>query len=293
VPRFRRAALLVAAVLLGAALLAGAAHAALTLVFSRTTVEPGEVVRVRTGGSGALTHIPRKPPLRVFLAPKTAEDHIRSPRDRRLRLLGRLTADRNGDGRLRFSVPNLAPGEYTTFIHCGACAHSSNGRTMLPGGPWGRPFRVEPVRRGCGETQTGDLASDWRSRAVEAGPLALYPMPSRASEAVQGRPGYFRPVKVLVILTPGSTATLAVPQSQRGAIGLAYGRRAGFGRFAPAMRVAGGLSAVTFQSCPSASYPREHFGGGFVVSRPMCAELEVQVGRRAPISLRVPFGRAC
>jgi hypothetical protein len=281
------------AALLGAGLIAGAAHAALALVFSKTTVEPGEVVRVRTGGQGALAQIPRNPPLRVFLARKVDEDDIQSPRDPRLRLLGRLVADRNGNGHLRFAVPNLRPGDYTTLIHCVQCARYSNGRAILPGGPWGRSFRITPLLRGCGETQSGQLPRDWRSRAVHAGPLSLYPMPSQASAPVGGRPGYLRPVKVLVIVTPGSAATLVVPDSQRAHVGLAYGRRARFGRFAPAMRVAGGLSAVTFKPCADSSYPSDHFGGGFIVGRPMCAELEVQVGRRAPLSLRVPFGRAC
>jgi hypothetical protein len=38
----------------------------------------------------------------------------------------------------------------------------------------------------------------------------------------------------------------------------------------------------------------QHFGGGFVVSKRMCAHLEVSLtGRADPIPLAVPFGAAC
>jgi hypothetical protein len=60
------------------------------------------------------------------------------------------------------------------------------------------------------------------------------------------------------------------------------------------MRIRDGLTAVTFDFCTNGEHPHQHFGGGFVVSKRMCAHLEVRVsGRADPIPLDVPFGAAC
>lgn len=125
------------------AVLAGDAWAALFLTFSTTRATPGAVVSVRTGGNGALPSIPEgSPPLRVFLTPADEADTITSPRDSRLRLLGRLRVDEEGNGRLRFIVPDVAPGEYTTLTHCVPCAPFSAGRALLPPGPFRGSFVV-------------------------------------------------------------------------------------------------------------------------------------------------------
>jgi hypothetical protein len=296
VQRLRRAALLVAAVVLGVGLLAGVSHAALTLVFSRTTVEPGDVVRVRTGGSGALIQVPRKPPLRVFLAPKSAADHIRSPRDRRLRSLGALTTDRNGDGRLRFAVPNVPPGDYTTFIHCAACARYSNARSLLEAGPWGRPFRVRPGFRSCKSSIYADLGSGWEERSVRAGPLWLVRLLNYQPRMFEPAPGLrYRAAKVLIMVENGLTVMLKVPREMHGMVGLEYDRDSPFRRGSRSARVRDAGYAVTFEGCApneGSEGPHTLFNGAFVVARPICARLEITVaGRTEPISFAAPLGR--
>ena len=240
---------------------------------------------VRTAGA-ALSPRPgmgRAP--RVFMAPEAGAETIRSVRDRRLVPVGRLAVDRSGNGRLRFAVPKLAPGDDGTFIHCPRC----KGRALLPAGPQSGPFRIRPVLRSCSETQRGELPSNWASRAVHAGPISLFPAPMPAPTPIRGRPGYFRPVKVLTVVAPGSEATLFVPAAQRRYVRLAFAET-DRGFWSPEMRVKDGLVAVTFKTCSDMTYPDDHFGGGFVVSRPMCAELQVQEPGREPRALRVPFG---
>lgn len=292
-PFVRRLVVLGLAALAAAALTAGIAQAALWLNFSKASAEPGGIVYVRTAGSGALAGAKQRP-VRVFLAPDAEAAQIRSTRDRRLALLGRLRVDRNGNGRLRFATPNVRPGDYSTLMHCPECARYSNGRTLFQTGPE-RPFKVMPLVRDCESEQYGQLPADWRQRAVHAGPLSLYPIPAATPRPARGKPGRYVPIKVLLIVVPGQRATLVVPKAVRPFVGLAYGHGAArFGAFAPAMRVRDGLAAVTFDSCADGDHPHQHFGGGFVVSKRMCAHLEVSVaGRADPIPLAVPFGAAC
>lgn len=136
-----RLSLAAVAVLIVVALTAGVAQAALWLNFSRASAEPGEVVFVRTAGIGALAGA-RSRPVRVFLAPSAVAAQIRSTRDRRLVLLGRLRIDRKGTGHLRFVTPSVKPGYYKTLMHCPDCGRYSNGRTLFQSGP-SQPFRVK------------------------------------------------------------------------------------------------------------------------------------------------------
>ena len=140
-PFVRRLLALGLAALIGAALTAGIARAALWLNFSRASAAPGEVVFVRTAGTGALAGA-RTRPVRVFLAPSAAAARIRSTHDHRLVLLGRLRIDRKGTGHLRFLTPHVRAGNYKTVMHCPDCARYSNGRTVFPSGP-SQPFRVK------------------------------------------------------------------------------------------------------------------------------------------------------
>jgi hypothetical protein len=139
---------LVAAVVAASAL-AGAASGALFLRFSPTRADAGEVVIAHTAGKGALANIPKgSPPLRVFLVPASEADRIASPSDGRLLALGRLQVDPSGDGSLRFTVPDVAPGSYTTLTYCAPCAAFSGGRTMAPTGPFPGSFVVTRERGG-------------------------------------------------------------------------------------------------------------------------------------------------
>lgn len=130
----------------------GGAYAALFLTFSGTQARPGVPVIVQTGGTGALAGVPAgSRTIRVFLAPVSdvpeltspnASPEIRSPNDARLIPLGALRVDEDGNGFLRFIVPNVSAGDYTTLIHCVPCASASAGRTLLPTGPFPGSFVV-------------------------------------------------------------------------------------------------------------------------------------------------------
>ena len=140
-PFVRRLLALGLAALAVAALTAGIAQAALWLNFSRASAAPGEVVFVRTAGTGALAGA-RTRPVRVYLAPSAVAAQIRSTRDHRLVLLGRLRIDRKGTGHLRFVTPRVRAGNYKTLMHCPDCARYSNGRTLFQSGP-SQPFTVK------------------------------------------------------------------------------------------------------------------------------------------------------
>jgi len=73
--------------------------------------------------------------VRVFFAPADEASAITSPKDTRLVYIGRLRIDDEGNGYLHFKVPEVAAGDYTTFLHCPRCASGSAGRELLPGGP--------------------------------------------------------------------------------------------------------------------------------------------------------------
>jgi len=129
--------------LLAAAAVTDGARAALYLVFSGTQGPPGAVVIAQTGGEGGISNVTEtSPPVRVFLAPADQASQITSPTDGRLILLGRLRVNEAGNGQLRFTVPDVSPGEYTTLTHCVPCAATSAGRELLPTGPFPGHFVV-------------------------------------------------------------------------------------------------------------------------------------------------------
>ncbi len=45
-----------------------------------------------------------------------------------------MLADRSGDGRLVFTVPDLHRGLFDILLYCAACAESSAGRDLVPVG---------------------------------------------------------------------------------------------------------------------------------------------------------------
>jgi len=124
---------------------AGPALAALFLVFdaehtsgnrSTAITQPGERLRARTGGSGAMGSIEE---MRIFYAPAPASypDSVASLAELRalrgLLFLGRLVADEQGTGHITFSAPDV-PGRYQLVAYCPRCADFSAGRNVLPVG---------------------------------------------------------------------------------------------------------------------------------------------------------------
>src|SRR6266516_7901549 len=138
---------------------AHSAEAALFLIFNRNAVPIGSAVSAHTPiatdrvlrklrRSGSL----RRHPLRVFLAARADAASVRSVRDSRLTPLGPLHVDRRGRGRLTFSMPNVAPGDYTTFLQCVPCRPGAPERALVPSGPFPSSLQVvdgPPVNRDC------------------------------------------------------------------------------------------------------------------------------------------------
>lgn len=119
---------------------AGSAQAAIAPVFGRSVARVGEMVSVRQPGvfqpgcGGSLRGI------RLYLITERQARHLvsiigsaapRHPPAKSLRRhpLGELRCDRHGVLRLRFRVPAVPPGRYTTLVHCTLC-----GGTWIPGG---------------------------------------------------------------------------------------------------------------------------------------------------------------
>ena len=292
-----------------AAIVPPVTSAALWLVFNTTTAAPHTVVAARTGGKGALLQLRKggglkRHPLRLYLAPAAAADSIRSVRDRRLVLLGRQKVDHAGNGKIRFPVPNVPPGDYVTFIHCVPCARYSAGRTLFPGGPWPGPFRVVDARppvRTCRSSVYGQLSEDLIARSPRFGPVRLIgydPVRTAKSSWIKS----FRSpitgqysVKVLLLVDRGPGVTLAVAPGNRQTVALSY---------VPARfnirRVTAGDAAVTFSPCrgdenvPGAGEGHTQFNGSFVVARPLCARFELGIeGQTEPLRFSLPFGRLC
>jgi hypothetical protein len=118
------------------------AAAALYLTFTTTQAASGTLVVAQTGGTGALANLPASAALDVFLAPAEEAETIMSVDDSRLVRIGRLRVDEQGNGHLRFVVPELPPGDYTTLTHCAPCARFSAGRQLVSTGPFDGAFVV-------------------------------------------------------------------------------------------------------------------------------------------------------
>ncbi len=138
----KRTLLMAAVLIVGTLVLSTNAWSALFLTFSGTQAAPGTAVIVQTGGRNALSNVPASETLRLFLAPKGVAATIMSANDSRLILVGRLHIDAQGNGFLRFIVPEIPVGDYTTFVHCPACATSSASAELLATGPFPGSFVV-------------------------------------------------------------------------------------------------------------------------------------------------------
>jgi hypothetical protein len=134
-------------------LIASPAEAALSFRFNRASARPGmSVVAFQPGWNGAPTGVvvylvPTRLP---GVTPDNAGSYIlpRPPAHDAVRL-GRPRLTRSGDLSIRFRVPRVAPGDYTTAFWCSSCAeHGDFFASALWGAPWTRaPGAVLRVRR--------------------------------------------------------------------------------------------------------------------------------------------------
>ena len=139
----------------------------------------------------------------------------------------------------------------------------------------------EPYVRACGTSAYGDLGPGWRENAVVAGRLAFVGMrgPRRAAGLGRVDPGNANPLKVLVVVDPGSRPTLTIARASRLNARLGYNdiRNDGTGRGVP---LADGTTSVRFVGCRSVR-SREPWNRGtqvpgyFLVTRAGCVDVEV------------------
>lgn len=235
--------------------------------FRPLTAAPGDAITVRHPGiNGAL------------------QAALRSPGIGRTRLGFVGPAGRSS---FRATVANVPAGSYEVQV-------LRRGRVVATAKRALRVTAAPPAVRDCDSSIYGEFGPGWEQRTLWAGPLGLVGATSgSAPEPMRGRPGYFGPIKFVLVLENAEVATLRVASADRPHVALLYGRRGGLGEFGAA-RVVDGLPAVRFEACPPSEVRHTQFNGGFVVDGPRCAELEVHVrGRAEPYALRVPFGRAC
>jgi hypothetical protein len=130
------------------------ASASLFFLFDRPNASPNDRVTVRTGGTPRGFELSRrvKPlqrPVALYLVRSDQAAQVRSRFDRRLNFVGRVVADKNGRGRMTFSVPSLDVGTYTLAYWCPGCATYSRGRTFFvqQADQFVQPFRSQALLR--------------------------------------------------------------------------------------------------------------------------------------------------
>jgi hypothetical protein len=132
------------------------------------------------------------------------------------------------------------------------------------------------------------LGPDWRKDGVVVGPLAFIPLARFANHHdlvfrnSLGGPGF---QQVKAVIEAGVTVTVRVAAEVRRVAALLYDTSA----FAKAndYLLDDGEQRVTFVACPG---ERTQFNGGFLVTRPSCVPLEVQVANALPRRVVVSFG---
>ena len=116
--------------IVAALITAGSVNAALFLVLAPESGPSGTEVAGRTGGEGAFASSVVGP-LQTYFVDQADADGVSSPDDPALVDIGQLMIDTNGNGSIRFVVPDLAPGGYVVMVHCPQCAEFNAGRIML------------------------------------------------------------------------------------------------------------------------------------------------------------------
>ena len=116
--------------------LATSASAALFFLFSPTAALPGDVVKVRLGGTPAgftpaQRERPFQRPIRIYLVQDGVAGDVRSRFDPRLHFVGALVPDRNARGMLAFEAPPLDSGTYVVAAWCPGCARFSAGSSFF------------------------------------------------------------------------------------------------------------------------------------------------------------------
>lgn len=215
------------------------------------------------------------------------ERELRAASRRRVRLeLAR--APRPGAGAVAFAV---------ALAVCAAVAVPLLA-TRSSSAPEHQPQATPPAAHGvvvaCDHAVYGQLRPGWRSLhagTVVAGTLAWVYLLGAANPAAINRSHF---VESLAVVNPGPDATVFIPRTEAGRLSLDYTSVTPRRRF----YVAQGVSSVTFKPCPRGrNYPAgfgRQFEGGFIVSGPQCAEVDVHLAGWGPVIRRfIPMGRPC
>lgn len=146
---------------------------------------------------------------------------------------------------------------------------------------------IRAPERGCMERAEGRLPEDWREASVVVGPLILPNARRLASRDWGPRAPDRLPVKLIALVAPGERVVLRVPPGERERVELNYGDT-------PRAREVIALEACERSFAATLGAPHTQFTGGFWITEPTCATLEVWLPRRAkPIRRRLPLGTPC
>jgi hypothetical protein len=136
-------------------------------------------------------------------------------------------------------------------------------------------------------TATTDIR---RRRDLVLGPLVLV----RGKQWADSRPDAFRGhgFKVPATLPNGVVATLSVPTSMRGRVGLVFSQATQDHVMTTGVR--GADTTVRFTACPAGERAgRSGWPGGLVIDRPRCATLVVTMASGESVRGRIPLGHPC
>ncbi len=151
----------------------------------------------------------------------------------------------------------------------------------------------QPFVERCDDSVYGQMGGSWRERALNAGPIAFVSLPLYATAPAR----WFKPAasyedaafaKVLAVVRSGHEVSVTIPDRFRDELALAYG--AGRDRL-----IEDGEAAVTFHPCgPGESqygdHPATQFAGGFLVTGPLCAWMEVSADGQPASTVPLSFG---
>jgi hypothetical protein len=132
------------------------------------------------------------------------------------------------------------------------------------------------------------------ARDLIAGPLRVVAFKglfarAEAEDVTSQRPGGPKVLKAAINILGGRDVTVIVPRAERRVLSLDYRPRGG----AAPRTVAGGRSAVRFETCPHGRRTSTGYAGGWLYSGPWprCVRVNFRVeGRPGVIRRRVPLG---
>jgi hypothetical protein len=150
--------------------------------------------------------------------------------------------------------------------------------------------RVTLPTRTCPSSQSATLPPN-RPASFVAGPVTFFtflnPRTLTSKTFAPRAPGsrLYKQFKVLVVLAPGTRATVSVPPSASAVLSLAYQPTLKPGAWFP---LSAGQQAVRFIACEGQSNDPTGYGGGLLIAGNRCVALDVVAGAFHQ-RVRIPF----